>query len=83
MSVTSELYKVLDDMPERTLSGWELFEIMHDITGIKTYPSTLIKRCREYADMTGATFECIDAQNSKYHYVPGFGMGNAIRDNKI
>jgi len=75
MSVTKDLYAMLDTWQERDITGWELQRIMYERTGRNTYPSTLLKKCREYADMTGAEFKCTCPSESRYHFVPGFGIG--------
>ncbi len=78
MTVKQSLFKFMDDQHERDISGWQLFQEMNRRTGYNTYPSTLLKYLREYADISGAGLDCIDHENSKYHYVPGFKIGDAI-----
>lgn len=78
MTVTKAVYEYLDSLKECDISGWKLYEIMELRTGRKTYPSTLLKICRNYADITGADFDCIDNQKSKYHFIPGVRLGSAI-----
>ena len=79
MTVTKAVYKYLDSFNSKVeLSGWQIFEAIKDITGKWTYPSTLIQMCRNYADITGADFECIDNQKSLYRFIPNVKLGNAI-----
>jgi hypothetical protein len=76
-NITRTLYKFFDTLPETDISGWRLFEEMHEMTGKNTYPSTLIQMSRDYADITGSDFTCIDRQKSIYHFKPsGFTIGN-------
>ena len=82
MTVTQAVYKVMDKLPEREISGWELFEIVKGFTGKNTYPSTLLQMVRDYADITGADFVCVDRQKSIYKYTPGFRLGTAIIDRR-
>ena len=78
MTIKRTLFDYMDTQGERDISGWQIFREMNQRTGYNTYPSTLLKYLREYADITGAELECIDHENSKYHYVPGCGIGSAI-----
>ena len=77
-----ELFKLLDSLPECDISGWQLFERMFIRTGKKTYPHTLLNYCREYADISGADFFCIDYQKSKYQYKPFLKISTALISGK-
>ena len=79
MTITRTLYKIMDTLPERDISGWQLFDMVSSVTGKDTYPSTLISMARDYADITGSDFDCVDRQKSIYHFKPsGFTIGNSI-----
>ena len=82
MTVTQAVYRLMDKLPEREISGWELFEIVKGYTGKNTYPSTLLQIVRDYADITGADFICIDRKKSIYKYIPCIRLGNAIIDRR-
>lgn len=84
MNSTTVIYEILDHMKECVISGWELQNMVVEKSGRHPYPSTVLQKARDYADITGATFECVDSQLSKYHFIPGFGMGKAsILDKRI
>lgn len=72
MSVTQELYKLLDDMKPGRISGWKLYSLMYKRTGRRTYPKTILDMARKYADITGADFLCVDPEKSIYLFRPGF-----------
>lgn len=80
MSVRQSLFDYLDARPGGPISGWELFEDMARRTGRKTYPATLLEYCRDYAELSGADFRCIDNQESEYYYTPGVKLEGAILD---
>lgn len=83
MSVTQELYKLLDDLKPGRISGWRLYSMMYERTGKHTYPKNLLDMARRYADITGADFICIDADKSIYDYRPGFiKIGNMKKIDK-
>lgn len=83
MSVTSELYKLLDELEPGQISGWKLFSMMNKRTGKKTYPKNLLDMARRYADITGADFNCIDPDKSIYVYKPGYiKIGNMKKIDK-
>lgn len=78
MTIRKALYHFLDDLPECNISGWELHDKMLFLTGKYTYPETLLKSCRVYADASGAEFTCIDRARSLYHYKPGYKIATAL-----
>jgi hypothetical protein len=80
--VKRQVFSLLDEFPERKISGWELYNIMYNRTNRKTYPSTLLGFLREYCDISGASVECVDRRRSVYHFIPGFKIGNAILGGK-
>lgn len=80
MTIKAAVFGILDHMPPRTISGWELFELAHKETGQKTYPSTLLQYAREYAELSGASFKPLDPARSIYLYRPGIEISGAIRD---
>ena len=83
MTITKALYNYLDSFDEQVeLSGWQIFDAIRDVTGKNTYPSTLLQMCREYADITGADFICINNQKSLYRFTPNIKLGNAIIEGK-
>ena len=82
MTIKAALWAFLDQLGPGTISGWRLFEEMLARTGRKTYPSTLIEYAREYADFSGAAFECVDPARSVYRYTPGMRIAGAIVDRR-
>jgi hypothetical protein len=78
MTIKSTIYRLLDDLPAGEISGWLLFDLMYAATGRKTYPDTLLKYARGYADTSGAVFECVDRARSIYRYEPGAKISGAI-----
>jgi hypothetical protein len=82
--LSSVVYKLLDEMPEKDISGWELHDLVVEATGRKVFPSTILGAVRRYADITGATFICTDRSRSKYHFIPGIRLGkNPCVDTKV
>lgn len=77
MSIRREVFKILDSLPEGNISGWKLHEMIYFKTGRRPYPPTLLQYARDYADISGGSFDCVDPQKSVYRYVPGFGIGSA------
>ena len=79
MSITRAVYKFLDTIDkECNISGWQLYDAINRETGRCIYPTSLLQMARDYADITGADFECIDHQRSIYKFVPNIKLGNAI-----
>lgn len=71
-SVSSYVYDYLDSLEDLSIvSGWQLFDIILAQTDKHTYPSTLLRYCRNYCDMVGGEFECLDRSKSKYRYHKG------------
>lgn len=60
----------MDGRQPGPITGWELFAAMESRTGKRTYPGTLLQYAREYADIAGATLECVSARESRYQYTP-------------
>lgn len=72
MTVTEAVYHFWDDQKEPChISGWELFDIMLARTGVHSYPDTLLRYTRNYCDLTGATFVCVNKTWSTYSFTPG------------
>jgi len=80
MSIRQSLFAFLDDLPPGNISGWELFDRMRERTGRNTYPATLLDYARDYCDLSGASFDCVDAERSIYHYSPSVKVAGAIVD---
>ena len=78
MSVKSALWKYLDNLSRCEISSWQLYDAMYALTGRHTLPSTLLSYAREYADLSGSDFTCIDNQRSIYRYTPGYKISGAI-----
>ena len=78
MSVKSELWSYLDTLHAITISSWALYNVMLNRTGRHTLPSTLLSYAREYSDISGSEFTCIDNQKSEYKYIPGHKISGAI-----
>lgn len=76
MTAKAQLFSILDNLPERNLSGWQLFAMMPG----NNYPSTLLQYAREYCQLSGATMTAINHQRSVYHFVPGVRISGAIKD---
>ena len=72
MSVTKTVYDFLDSLPDNyVLSGWALSDEINRRTGRCTYPSTLLDYCRDYCDITGGEWECVDKGKSIYKFHKG------------
>ena len=80
MTIKAAVFAILDNLQERDISGWQLFNMALSATGRKTYPATLLQYAREYAALSGAEFYPVDAARSTYRYVPGTAINGAIRD---
>lgn len=78
MSIRREVFKILDSLPETNISGWKLHEMIYMKTGRKPYPPTLLQYARDYADISGGSFTCVDPQKSIYRFKPGFRIESAI-----
>jgi len=76
MTAKQQLFTILDNLPERDISGWQLFSMMDGYN----YPTTLLQYAREYCDLSGAILTMVDHQRSIYHFVPGAKIAGAIRD---
>ena len=69
-SVKKIFYDFLDSVESPIiLSGWEIQKCLYEKTFKHTYPSTLLKYARDYADATGSDFICLDKKKSKYKFV--------------
>jgi len=77
MTVKQILFQHLDSCSEKIVSGWDIYDEIKPLTGQETYPTTLIRYCKEYADISGADFFCVNKQKSIYRFIPGFGIGSA------
>ena len=82
MNVKRELFKLLDALPAQEISGWRLYELMLMRTKRHTYPQTLLNYAREYADIAGAEFKCVDYERSIYQYKPNLKIAGAIISGK-
>lgn len=72
MSVKKEMFKYLDLLADKSrVSGWEIADAIRMATGRHPYPSTLLGYCREYCDITGGKWECVDNQRSIYVFHKG------------
>ena len=81
MSIKQTVFNYLDSIKSPSnFSGWELQQKLKSITGKNTYPSTLLKYAREYADISGSTLKCLDVKESQYSFCRQFSLGNSIRD---
>ena len=80
MTIKQSLFAILDDLPERDISGWELFHMLADETSRNIYPSTLLQYAREYCKLSGATMTPIDHNRSIYHFIPCAKIAGAIKD---
>lgn len=80
--IKKTFFKFMDTMPETKFGSWDLYSVMFSKTGVKTLPATLIQYAREYADIAGATLECIKPEESIYKYIPGCKIGDAILGGK-
>jgi len=78
MTVRQYLFQYLDDSPEKLIFGWDIYDEIKALTGRETCPTTLIKYCKEYADISGADFICVDRQRSLYRYVPGYKIAGCL-----
>lgn len=72
MSVTKIVYNFLDNLQDGfIISGWTLTNEINSRSGRNTYPSTLLGYCREYCDIVGGDWECLDNQKSIYKFHKG------------
>ena len=72
-SVRQTVFEFLDNLEGGAIvSGWQIYEHCESVTGRHTYPTTLLNYCRQYADISGAEFVCVDFEKSKYKFTPGF-----------
>lgn len=77
LSVTRAVYAVLDELPEGRISGRDLqYRVTLRLENKDPYHSSVLDKARDYADITGATFECVDGKKSIYHFRPGFRLGD-------
>lgn len=72
MNVNKIVYDFLDNLADGVeISGWSLTEQINTKSGRNTYPSTLLDYCRDYCDITGGEWECIDNKKSIYKFHKG------------
>ena len=72
MTVSRIVYDYLDELVDGTeISGWELTEQINSRSGKHSYPSTLLDYCRDYCDLVGGEWECVDNQKSIYKFHQG------------
>ncbi len=80
-TIKYKTYMLLDKIYSPwTFYGWELQSKMHAETGKNPYPSTLLDYVRDYADVTGSNFKCIDKNKSKYVFERIHKFGDSIID---
>lgn len=82
MTIKAHLWAFLDQLGPAKISGWALFDEMHARTGRMTYPPTLLDYAREYADISGGEFRCVDPARSVYKFSPGAKIAGAIVDRR-
>lgn len=78
MTVRKAVFEYLDSIDSCNISGWKLFDHIASVTGRHSYPTTLLNYAREYADISGGKFKCIDNQRSIYQFEKGIILGSAI-----
>ena len=80
MTVTKIVYNFLDNLSDGfIISGWALTDEINSRSGRHTYPSTLLGYCREYCDIVGSDWECLDNQKSIYKFHKGkIKLGNFV-----
>lgn len=72
MRVNKIVYDFLDNLEDGfVISGWTLTEEINGRSKRSTYPSTLLDYCRDYCDITGGDWECIDRSMSIYKFHKG------------
>ena len=75
------VYKYLDECESpKVISGLYLQSDINAITNKQTYASTILDYARDYADITGSEFKCIDNQKSMYSFVREHKLCNAFID---
>jgi hypothetical protein len=79
MSNRQKVFKILDDLPEGNYFGRDITELVYQITIKRPYDSTILTYCREYADISGSDFYCIDKQKSRYYYKPNCKISGAYQ----
>jgi hypothetical protein len=70
--IKKEVYKYLDSIKySGYLSGWAIRSIIVERTNYSVYPTVVLKLCKEWAYLSGGTFDCVDYRNSLYRVSPG------------
>lgn len=84
MHVNKIVYDFLDNLADGVeISGWSLTEQINTKSGRNTYPSTLLDYCRDYCDITGGEWKCIDNKKSIYKFHKGaFTLNGNIPNGK-
>jgi len=82
MSIRTDVYKMLDALQEQNFSKEGICKEVAIRTGIRPVPRTIMKYCREYADISGACLVCFNKRAGIYHYRPGFLIESAILQGK-
>lgn len=80
MTVREAVYTFLDSLKEGEYFGLMIIETVQAVTRRKVYSSTVLTYCRDYADCSGATFECVHRKESRYYYKPCCKISGAIID---
>lgn len=80
-NVKKIFYDFLDSVESPIiLSGWEIQKRLYEKTFKHTYPSTLLRYARDYADITGSDFTCLDKKKSIYKFERFAKFDGAILD---
>ena len=80
MTVKAATFEILDNLTVDRISGWQLFDMVRVKTGRNTYPQTLLDYAREWADISGGSFRCVDTVHSVYRIEHGAKISGAIFD---
>jgi hypothetical protein len=83
MSNRQTVFKVLDSLPKGLYYGWQIESLVHKETiqeHKKPYISTILSYVREYCNISGASFICVDRNKSLYTYEQGYRIYGAILD---
>jgi hypothetical protein len=78
MTIRAATWEYLDTLGPCVISGWGLTDHVSQVTGVRVYPSSVLKAAKGYADTSGAIFRCISSRKSRYQFVPGVKVSGAI-----
>lgn len=78
-SVRQTVYRFLENHEAGIIFGLQLTKHINLVTGKETYAGTILSYAKQYADASGASFDCLSIKESKYRYEPGFKIVGGIQ----